>query len=82
MFFFVDVSVSLIGIYIVWVGGVLHLYWERHGTSFRVQAPMLLLVVGLEVAGPSFTKGLLFPEFILKVFSLPETTSWHLKMDG
>lgn len=36
----------------VLVGGVLHLYWERHGTSFRVQASMLLLVVGLEVAGP------------------------------
>ena len=60
MFFFVDFSVS----FIVWVGGVLHLYWERHGTSFRVQASMLLL--GWKLQALNLLKGCCFLSLFLK----------------
>ena len=55
----------------VLVGGESHLLGEARNL---ISSSSLHVVVGLEVAGPSFTEGLLFPEFIFERFTLPETT--------
>lgn len=71
MFLFVDFSVSL-NRYIVFWWVVNHLYWERHGTSFRVQASMLLL--GWNLQALNLLKGCLFLSLFLKGLPSPKLT--------